>query len=174
LVHVPLFIKPPGPQDSRNGGVRLENVSLMQLAPTILSTVQLEDPFEPSAFLNNESEPKSAAAAIFAEASYYHDNTTPVDANLLNTDVLPKIYSCQQNHWKLIFDINRDKKILFNFIEDSRETRNVYQEQKEKITQLEAGLQDRICSLDKTRLKTRVANLRKKISSKFQSDHDSF
>ena len=61
--------------------------------------------------------------------------------------------------------------MFFNLIEDSREMRNVYQEQKGKILQLETALQDRICSLDKTRLKTRVANLREKISSKFQSDN---
>lgn len=169
LIRVPLLMKLPGNQSS---SLRSDRVSLMQLAPTILSIVEIESPFEPDSFWRTKAlEEKSASPSIWAEASYYHDHATPVDQNLLNIDVLPKIYCSRNDQWKLIVDANKDKGMLFNLIADPGEIKDVYQEHKGKITELEEKLQDRIRCLEMTRLNSRIGDLRKKLSAKSQPDH---
>ncbi len=166
LIHVPLLMKRP---HQRNNEVHKEPVSLMALAPTILSSVGIENMFETNGIFDSISGVSdSDLPQVFSGASYCRDNATPVDRNLLNIDALPKIHSCREGHWKLIIDVGKNQKMLFNLIADPLETENLYQEEKDSAARLEQKLFEHISGLEKRRLKSKVAKVRRKMSSKPQ------
>ena len=68
LLHVPLLVKLP---EADKGSVRNELISLIQLAPTILSVAGVENPFENKSLLGHQSEGSQCdVSGIFAGASY--------------------------------------------------------------------------------------------------------
>jgi len=169
LIHVPLLVKRPHHQ---NSGVYKELVGLMQLAPTILSSIGIENVFETSGIFDSISAAsKPCHSQVFSGASYCGDNATPVDRNLLNIDVLPKIYSCREDHWKLIMDLGKDQKMLFNLIADPFETQNLYQEKKSSAARLEQKLLEHISKVEKSCLKSKIAKVRRKMLYKLQEPH---
>jgi len=169
LIHVPFLVKKPHQQNSE---VHEELVSLMQLAPTILSSIGMENVFEASGIFDSISAASNFRhSQVFSGASYCGDNATPVDRNLFNIDVLPKIYSCREDHWKLIMDLGNDQKMLFNLIVDPFETQNLYQEQKSSAVRLEQELLEYISNIEKSCLKSKIAKVRKKMLYQLQQPH---
>jgi len=163
LIHVPLLIKKPHHQ---NNDVHEELVSLMQLAPTLLSSVGIENVFETNGIFDSiPGASNYSQSQVFSGASYCGDNATPVDRNLLNIDVLPKIYSCREDYWKLIMDFGKDQKMLFNLIADPLETQNLYQKDKNTASRLEERLLERIVNLEKRCLKSKIAKVRRRVLS---------
>ena len=164
LIHVPLLIKRP---HQRSNEVHEELVSLMALGPTVLSAIGTENVFETSGIFDNISAiSEFDFPHVFSGASYCGDHTTPVDGNLLNVDTLPKIYSCREGHWKLIVDIGKDQKWLFNLIADPLETQNIYQQEKHSAARLEQKLFEHISNLETRSLKSKIAEVRRKMSFK--------
>ena len=163
LIHVPLLIKKPHQQNSE---VHEGLVSLMHLAPTLLSSVGIENVFETNGIFDSiPGASNYSHSQVFSGASYCGDNATPVDRNLLNIDVLPKIYSCREDYWKLIMDFGKDQKMLFNLIADPLETQNLYQKEKNTASRLEERLLERIVSLEKRCLKSKIAKVRRRVLS---------
>lgn len=169
LLRVPLIVKLAHNQ----AGERCHDlVSLSQLAPTVLELLGLENRFENDGFLHHAwhaaAQPRQR---VFAEASYVHQNHTPVDQNLLNTELLPKMYACRNRHWKLTFDTATKQFALYNLLEDPMETKNLYASHSAKVASMQNVLLARIAELERSRLRAQIARIRNKIAIPNQAEH---
>ncbi|MFQ5650886.1 MAG: sulfatase-like hydrolase/transferase [bacterium] len=152
LLHVPLLVKQPG---QRRGETRQELVSLLQIAPTILSTLGLESPFmRPAVF-----EPE-VGREICAAASFGPNGVVPVDANMFRIDRMPKVYGCRSSKWKLVFDTLQQRYLLFNLLADPNEKQDVYEAEKRRIAELQRKLDEYIVQLEKRRVRLEIERAR--------------
>ncbi len=169
LLHVPLFIKLA---DQRAGEVRNELTSLIQLAPTIISELQLENQFtHKSIFDRLDIDSGEYSSNVFAEACYGKNGVIPAEQHMLKVDRLPKLYCCQNKHWKLIMDQGNKQNHLFNMVTDAAESINVYDQESTKFSGMQKELEQHIATLDKTRLTTQISRIRTKMSNTRKENH---
>ena len=62
-------------------------------------------------------------------------------------------------------DFGKDQKMLINLIADPLETQNLYQKEKNTASRLEERLLERIVSLEKRCLKSKIAKVRRRVLS---------
>lgn len=161
LLHVPLLVKLP---ETDKGSVRNDLASLIQLAPTILSSAGVDNPFEHESLFGHQSEnSQSDVSGIFASASYGPNGHAPVDEGLLNIDPLPKTLCYRTRRWKVMLDRAGPGSKLFNLITDAREHKNVANRRPQENQRLQALLEAYAWELEKTRLRTQVARVRRKL-----------
>ncbi len=154
LLRVPLLMKLPF---SRHGETRDELVSLIQVAPTIISLIGMQNPFTHEAILNQRE------SGIVAEASYFKNGGPPVDQQILNIDPLPKRFCYRDRNWKLIIDTAEPQPVLFNLVNDPFERQNVYRAESEPGRHLLEVLEEHINAEERQRLTSKIARVRENI-----------
>lgn len=154
LLRVPLLMKLPF---SQHGETRDELVSLIQLAPTILSLIGMQNPFIHDTILNQQK------SGFIAEASYVKNGGPPVDQQILNIEPLPKRFCFRDRNWKLIVDTDELQPVLFNLVNDPFERKNVYRTESDQAMRLLAILDDHINLEERQRLTYKITRVREKV-----------
>ncbi len=127
VIHIPMIWRVPGwPKHAVSS-----NVSLVDIAPTILDLVGLKTPetFQGRslvpAMIDGQIENKPVFAELLPYTSWKEHHKTVVDEN-----------------WKLIHRISSGQFELYNLESDPGETQNLYKDEKEKAKKLKAMLED--------------------------------
>ncbi|MFQ5864015.1 MAG: sulfatase [bacterium] len=157
LIRVPLLMKLP---DSNMPVIFSEIVGLIDLAPTVLAQLQLDNPFERTSFLGKNS---SGLSYVIAEASYGSSGATPVDEQMLNIDPLPKIYCYRSKQWKMVLDQGKNQTYLYNLLMDPNETRDVSDIYRSQANQLLRYLEEHSKFIEKKRLFSKIKKVQKKL-----------
>lgn len=160
LLRVPLLIKPPFAARSER---RDEIVSLIDLAPTIFSLLKLENPFPQPGFLHSMNYFSDSGSFLIAEASYAANGGPPVDRQLFNIDTLPKRFAYRERFWKMIFDTDEEKPVLYNLLSDPFEKTAIHESS--ESTRMLAILENHIRRQEGQRLTERISRVRKKLNS---------
>lgn len=161
LIHVPLMVKQP--RQSQHYA-RSDLVSLLQIAPSILACLGIENAFEYQSFFENASpRDDNRNTAIFATASYGNDGGTPTDERMFQTDMMPKVYCCRRQHIKVMMD-TRGESQVFNLLSDPAESSDLFGNDNSEAKALLAALTDYIANLETTRVKQQVAPLRNRMT----------
>jgi len=160
LLHVPLLIKRPFSSQSER---RDEIVSLVNLAPTIFSILELENPFPMVGFLPSTNSFSDSQSFVIAEASYAANGGPPVDRQLFNIDALPKRFAYRERFWKMIFDSEDEMPALYNLLADPFEKTPIHDSS--ECERLAAFLQEHIRYYESKRLAEKVSRVRKKLQS---------
>ncbi|MCZ6818468.1 MAG: sulfatase [Calditrichaeota bacterium] len=161
LMHVPLMVKRP--RQSRYYA-RSDLVSLLQIAPSILACLDIENLFEYQSFFEDSSSyVDNRNMAAFAAASYGTDGRTPTDERMLQTDIMPKVYCCRSQHMKVITDTGGESQV-FNLLSDPTESRNLFGSDNGEAKALLGALTDYVADLETTRVKQQVLQLRDRMT----------
>lgn len=116
-LHVPLIIKLPGNKDANTEVNR--NVSLLDIAPTILSLLGYPIPGEMEG--RNLFHPENRERILYFEA--YRGVAEEEKGKVYHLKVKPIRYGLLKGHYKLIFD---DGFEAYNLINDNFELKNIY------------------------------------------------
>lgn len=122
LLHVPLLIKQPFQKEPK---LNSNLVSLLQLAPTILSESNCENPFlYRSIFPSLNDAEKLECAMVFSAASFGNGNGTPVGNDMSRLNYMPKRFSCRTQTHKIIMETGGIE-LGFNLLNDPAEQVNM-------------------------------------------------
>ena len=156
LIHVPLLIKLPQQQVTK----RVQHLSsLLQLPPTVVSSVGLDSPFVYGS-LNPDAAVSGRTPIVFAGASYLHQKMPPVDGHIFKINSLPKVFCCRTDLLKLIYDTQEDRCTLFDLFQDPSETINLAEKRTDFVEKLRRPLFDYSAILEKMRIKARLESVR--------------
>jgi len=131
-VHIPLFIYGP----SIKPGVRYENVSLMDIAPTVIAAAGL--PSHPS-YSGTDLLSKKAIA--------------PKRPLFLINDFISQGFASIIGSYKYIYSLSKQKEWLYNFKQDQYEQHNLAFEKKEMLQAFRWLMRQKIKSSSKLELK---------------------
>ncbi len=115
LIHVPLILQGHG---ISSGVVDETMVSLVDLAPTILSIAGIETP------------------EIMAGRDILTASTVPPEKQAVFSQYRELLYSIRTPRWKLILDTKKKKKILFDLENDPQELKDVADEYPQRVRNL--------------------------------------
>ncbi len=163
LVRVPLIVVGPGVKHRVIG----QQVSLLNLAPTILDLVNIDNP---NVFLGHSLQPLlTGSIDEAADSDAYIEIDTTISgtetSHLENSqlDVSRRVIALRTDKWKYIF-IEGMKDELYDFVNDPKETRNVIDYHPDISAELRAKILGHIQanrhSGEVEFLKTRIRNLR--------------
>jgi len=161
LLHVPLFIKLPFQMEPKQNP---DLVSLLQLAPTILSEAGCENSFAYKSIfshLNDSNVPDRKL--VFGAASFNNSNGTPVGENMSRLHVMPKRFSCRSKTNKIILETGGNE-LGFNLVTDPTEQVNVGSES-QPLKKMKESLTDYVKTLEKLQAAQHVMRLRENLTS---------
>lgn len=162
LIRVPFLMKLPYTQKA---SVHQQLIGLINLAPTIMSLLHLENPFESDSIFNGFEYSESLGMPyVIAEASYGINGATPVDVQMLDIDPLPKIYCYRDKQWKMILDKRKNQTYLFNLLMDPNEKYNLYDDRNFQTKQLHKYLEEHIKCIEKNRLSLKIGQIQEKLN----------
>jgi arylsulfatase A-like enzyme len=183
LLRVPLMVKLPY---SNIPAVSTEIVGLIDLAPTVLAQLRIDNPFDQTGFpsrMDNfngrrgsagmrtrapfdsaRDEDKPLLPYVIAETSYGINSAVPVDEQLLNIDSLPKLYCYRDRHWKMILDKGRNQTCLYNLFMDPNETHDVSDNYRDQANQLLRYLEEHSEFIEKKRLLSKIKKVQQKLN----------
>lgn len=186
LLRVPLIVKLPY---SNLPSVFTEIVGLIDLAPTVLAQLRIDNPFDQTGLLNRmvningrdgpagkcilpseasfdvaQDQNKLLLPYVIAETSYGINSAIPVDEQLLNIDTLPKLYCYRDQHWKMILDKGKNQTFLYNLLIDPNETRDKSDSFRNQANQLLTLLNEHSEFIEKKRLFSKIKKLQKKLN----------
>jgi len=137
LIHVPLIIVGPGLRNQ----VISQQVSLLDLAPTILDLVKIE---KPKAFLGNSVLPlitgnraKAGSLDAISEAGTVINEVSV--GTKLQLNVNQRVISVRTGKWKYIYNEGRQDE-LYDLEDDPKETKNIIDVKPEIATELRARI----------------------------------
>jgi len=166
LVHVPLIILGPG----LPGRVISQQVSLLDLAPTILDMLEIE---KPEAFLGNSLLPLITGNKVqpgdlpaISETDSTVDGTQPRPWEaLLHLDTHQRVISLRTGKWKYIYS-ERGQDELYHLENDPKETQNMIDAQPDIAAELRAKImahiefEDRSTPCERELIKAKIRKLK--------------
>ncbi len=167
LIHVPLLLRAPTlPADIRVD----KQVSLLDLAPTILDYLDLPDckHFKGKSLLPVIRQKKE----VWSEQGVISETLTKNGRVMLSIKEGYKVTAFRTKSWKYILNEEEGKKELYNLTNDPHETRNLYDEERGKVrkfekkvaehTKMEERMQKKVQEI--ARIKNKVKRMRARFS----------
>lgn len=155
---VPLIIKKSTKSRGKIGSNSKELISSLDVAPTIIDFLNVEN--EPESFqgqsLLSLQKKRGWRKEVFSEA------TRPADARIPRLRG-KRVIALRTEKWKLIIDEAKNMPELYDIEKDPGEIKNLYTEEMEKVEELEEKMNRFISTQEQTRKK--VDHSRKKISN---------
>jgi arylsulfatase A-like enzyme len=156
LLHVPLLIKQP---HQKVQYLNQNLISLLQLAPTILSESGCKNPFTYNSIFAGINH--TVPSIIFAAASFKNKNSTPVGRDMSRLNFMPKRFVARNKTHKVIVETGGEETGL-NLLTDPSERVNAGVTDN-AFVELKNALIEYIKSIEKFQINTSAQQIRKRL-----------